>query len=95
MAKIWFVQEGLPARGDPISEKPLAWCAASLSVKPYHWKSSLNSPLTVGQKTSLSEYSDPRFVVIRVEEHEATGDWKAGYYFSPSITIDRVKELLR
>lgn len=94
MAKIWFVKEGLTGQGDPVAEKTLNWCVQNLGLKPTDWKSSLNSPLTLGQRTALSEYSNLRFVVISLEENEATIDWKAGYYFSSSIAIDHVKELL-
>jgi len=94
MAKIWFVKDGMTGQGDPVSEKPLAWCIRNLGLTSQDWKADLDSGFTVGDKTDLSPYSNSRWVVIQVDEDEAGSKWKTGYYFSPSIKIDRVKTLL-
>src|SRR6266540_182894 len=42
----------------------------------------------------LSPYSSLRWVIIQLDEAEASGNWKTGYYFSPLIKVADVKKLL-
>jgi hypothetical protein len=94
MAKICFMREGLTGRVDPVAEKPLAWCIETLGLQTADWWADLETKFTIDKWLELAGYSRPRWVVIRLEEIEASGEWKSGYYFSPLIKIEDVKKLL-
>ena len=84
MATVWFAKEGEIQVGFPIAEKPVAWCVENLGLRPESWIASLKQyNLTIGQKTKLGEFKEPRFVVVELEEedlHGADKAWKLGFY---------------
>jgi hypothetical protein len=94
MAKICFMKEGLTGRADPVAERPLVWCIEKLGLQRADWWADLETKFTIDKWIELSPYSRPRWVIIQVDEIEASGNWKSGYYFSPLIKIADVKKLL-
>ena len=93
MAKIFFMREGLTGRADPVAEKPLAWCIEKLGLQRADWWDDLEM-FKIGKWLELSPYSSLRWVIIQLDETEASGNWKTGYYFSPLMKIADVKKLL-
>ena len=93
MAEIFFMQEGL-TDGQTVDEKSLSWCIDRLHIKIEDWWADLNTKFAAGSEPKLLPYYNPRWVLIRVDEIEATGGWKSGFYFSPRIKIDQVKTAL-
>ena len=91
MAKICFMREGLTGRVAPVAEKPLAWCIETLGLQRRDWWADLETQFTIDKWLELSLFSRPRWVLIQVEETEASGEWKSGYYFSPMMKVDQVK----
>jgi hypothetical protein len=94
MAKICFMKEGLTGRADPVSEKPITWCIEKLGLQTEDWWADLETKFTIDKWLELSPYSRLRWVVIQLDETEASGDWKTGYYFSPMMKVDQVKKLI-
>ena len=88
------MSEGLTNPGDPVVEKPLLWCIETLHLQKEDWWANLNAKFTVERKSGFSHYSKLRWVVICVGEDETNSEWKPGYYFSPLMQIERVKELI-
>jgi hypothetical protein len=94
MAKICFMREGLTGRVDPAAEKPLSWCIEKLGLQTRDWWGDLETKFTIDKWLELAGYSRPRWVVIQLDETEASGNWKSGYYFSPLMKIEQVKKLI-
>jgi hypothetical protein len=94
MAKICFMREGLTGRVDPVAEKPLGWCIEKLGLQSTDWWADLETKFTVDKWLELSPFSRFRWVIIQLDETEASGTWTTGYYFSPLIKIEDVKRLL-
>jgi hypothetical protein len=94
MAKICFMREGLTGRADPVAEKPLAWCIEKLGLQTRDWWADLETKFTIDKWIELSPYSQLRWVVIQLDETEASDNWKSGYYFSPLIKVGDVKKLV-
>ena len=94
MAKICFMKEGLTGRADPVAQKPLVWCIEKLGLQWADWWADLGTKFTIDKWLELSPYSSLRWVIIQLDEPEASGNWKTGYYFSPLIKIADVKKLL-
>jgi hypothetical protein len=94
MAKICFMREGLTGRVDPVAEKPLAWCIEELGLRTADWWADLETKFIIDKWIELSPYSQLRWVLIRLDETEASGNWKIGYYFSPLIKVADVINLL-
>jgi hypothetical protein len=94
MAKICFMREGLTGRADPVAEKPLVWCIEKLGLQAADWWADLETKFTIDKWIELSPYSRPRWVIIQVDEIEASGNWKSGYYFSPIMKVEQIKKLL-
>jgi hypothetical protein len=94
MAKICFMREGLTGRANPVAEKPLAWCIEELGLQTADWWADLETKFTIDKWIELSPYSQLRWVLIRLDETEASGNWKIGYYFSPLIKVADVINLL-
>jgi len=94
MAKICFMKEGLTGRADPVAEKPLVWCIEKLGLQRADWWADLETKFRIDKWLELSPYSSLRWVIIQLDEAEASGNWKTGYYFSPLIKIADVKKLL-
>jgi hypothetical protein len=94
MAKICFMREGLTGRADPVAEKPLAWCIEELGLQPADWWADLETKFTIDKWLELSPYSRLRWVLIQLDEAEASDNWKSGYYFSPLMKVEQVKKLI-
>ena len=94
MAKICFIREGLTGRADPVAEKPLVWCIEKLGLQRADWWADLETKFRIDKWLELSPYSSLRWVIIQLDEAEAGGNWKTGYYFSPLIKVSDVKRLL-
>ncbi len=94
MAKICFMSEGLTDPGDPVVEKPLLWCIEALHLQKEDWWANLNAKFTGERKPEVPSYTKLRWVVIRVEEDETNREWKPGFYFSPLMQVERVKQLI-
>jgi hypothetical protein len=94
MAKICFMREGLTGRIAPVAEKPLAWCIEKLGLQRRDWWGDLETQFTIDKWLELSPYSRLRWVMIQVDEIEASDSWKSGYYFSPIMKVDQVKTLI-
>jgi hypothetical protein len=94
MAKIYFMREGLTGRVHPEAEKPLSWCIEKLGLQMRDWWADLETKFTVDKWLELSPYSRVRWVLIQLDETEANGNWKLGYYFSPLIKVEDVKKLI-
>jgi hypothetical protein len=94
MAKICFMKEGLTGRADPVAEKPLAWYIEKLGLQRADWWADLETKFKIDKWLELSPYSSLRWVIIQLDEAEASGNWKTGYYFSPLIKVADVKRLL-
>jgi hypothetical protein len=94
MAKICFMKEGLTGRVDPVAEKPLTWCIEKLGLQTEDWWADLETKFTIDKWIELSPYSKLRWVIIQLDETEASGNWKSGYYFSPLMKVEQVKKLL-
>jgi hypothetical protein len=92
--KICFMREGLTGRVNPVAEKPLAWCIEKVGLQTKDWWGHLETQFTIDKWLELSGYSRPRWVLLRLEEIEASGEWKSGYYFSPMMKVDQVKKLI-
>jgi hypothetical protein len=88
------MREGLTGRADPVAEKPLRWCIEKLRLQSADWWADLETTFTVDKWLELSPYSRLRWVLIQLDENEATGNWEPGYYFSPLIKVEDVKRLL-
>ena len=96
MAKIWLLADGIsPTERSPIADRSASWCRKNLNLRKSDWRSPINSPLVINDRTDISVVANPRHVVIMVQEEETGKNWKSGYYYSPSITIDKVRKLLR
>jgi hypothetical protein len=54
----------------------------------------LETKFTIDKWIELSPYSCLRWVVTQVDETEASGNWKTGYYLSPLIKVEHVKKLI-
>jgi hypothetical protein len=94
MAKICFMREGLTGRVHPVAEKPLIWCIETLGLQRKDWWANLETQFTIDKWLELSPFSRPRWVVIQLDETEASDNWKSGYYFSPLIKVGDVKKLV-
>jgi hypothetical protein len=94
MAKICFMREGLTGRADPVAEKPLGRCIEKLGLQTRDWWADLETKFTIDKWIELSPYSQLRWVVIQLDETEASDNWKSGYYFSPLIKVGDVKKLV-
>jgi hypothetical protein len=88
------MREGLTGRVDPAAEKPLIWCIEKLGLETRDWWANLDTQFTVDRWLELSGYSRVRWVLIQLDETEASDNWKSGYYFSPLIKVEDVKKLL-
>jgi hypothetical protein len=94
MAKICFMKEGLTGRVDPVAEKPLIWCIEKLGLQRADWWADLETKFRIDKWLELSPYSRLRWVIIQLDETEASDNWKTGYYFSPLIKVADVKKLI-
>jgi hypothetical protein len=94
MAKICFMREGLTGRADPAAEKPLSWCIEKLGLQTRDWWGDLETKFTIDKWLELSPYSRLRWVLVQLDESEASDTWLTGYYFSPLIKVEDVKRLL-
>jgi hypothetical protein len=94
MAKICFMREGLTGRVDPVAEKPVSWCIEKLDLQMRDWWADLETQFTIDKWLELSPYSRMRWVLIQLDETEASDNWKSGYYFSPLMKIEQVKKLI-
>jgi hypothetical protein len=94
MAKICFMREGLTGRADPVAEKPLTWCIEKLGLRRADWWAELGTTFSIDKWLELSPYSRLRWVLIQLDETEASGNWKSGYYFSPLMKVEQVKKLI-
>jgi hypothetical protein len=94
MAKICFMREGLTGRADPEAEKSLNWCIEKLGLQARDWWADPGTKFSIDKWLELSPYSRVRWVLIQLDETEASGNWKTGYYFSPLIKVADVKKLL-
>jgi hypothetical protein len=54
----------------------------------------LETKFRIDKWLELSPYSSLRWVIIQLDEAEAGGNWKTGYYFSPLIKVSDVKKQL-
>ena len=88
------MREGLTGRVDPVAEKPLFWCIEKLGLQSADWWADLETKFTVDRWLELSGYSRMRWVIIQLDETEASSNWKTGYYFSPLIKVAEAKKLL-
>jgi hypothetical protein len=94
MAKICFMREGLTGRVDPAAEKSLSWCIEKLGLQTRDWWADPETQFTIDKWLELSPYSRLRWVLIQLDESEASDKWKSGYYFSPLIKVEEVKKLV-
>ena len=94
MAKIWFIKDRGSGQRELAGEKPIAWCVANLGLVPWDWKAAPVSQFMVGNEANISPHAKPHWVMIEIKTDEAIRIWRAGYYISPMITIDRVRKCL-
>ena len=92
MAKICFIREGLTGRADPVAEKASRFVYLGLSNEGL--VGDLETQFTIDKWLELSPHSRLRWVVIQLDETEASSVWKPGYYFSPIMKVDQVKKLI-
>lgn len=85
------MKEGFTGRVDPVAEKPLAWCIEMLGLQTADWWADLETKFTISKWLELSPNSRLRWLVIQLDETEASDNWKTGYYFSPIMKEDQVR----
>ena len=54
----------------------------------------METKFTIDKWLELSPYSRLRWVLVQLDESEASDTWLTGYYFSPLIKVEDVKRLL-
>jgi hypothetical protein len=89
-----FHERRIDRPSNPVAEKPLAWCIEELGLQTADWWADLETKFTIDKWIELSPYSQLRWVLIRLDETEASRNWKIGYYFSPLIKVEDVIKLL-
>lgn len=97
VANIWFVQEGVPAKGYPVAERPFQWCLDELQLRPFDWLISLEQRWVVGDKSNLSVFTNSRYVFVELREEDISDlsvkGWKPGYYIV-HVSVEEAKRRL-
>jgi hypothetical protein len=69
-------------------------CIAKLGLQTRDWWADLETKFTIDKWLEPSPYSRLRWVLIQLDETEASDNWRRGYYFSPLIKLEQVKKLI-
>lgn len=73
MATIWFVEEGLPLKGNPVAEQPIQWCVDELGLHRDLCLPTASETLMIERTANHpGAFGNPRRIFVELKDREAT-----------------------